>query len=397
MDRTPGGRVHTVKVEDLPPFGTPICYENSFPAIQRAMVRDGAAFFVLTTNNASYEMTAASRQHLAMSRLRAVETGRWMIHAAVSGISAIVAPDGSIVSQSGLFEPATTRHQIVASTARTLYAQLGDWVVWASLALCVGLVLTPRRPSARRVALEPLEESPRTLVILPTYEEAATIGAVLDGLLALEPLVDILVVDDASADGTADIVRTRSSADPRVRLLQRGRKAGLASAYLEAFRVALAERFALIVEMDADLSHLPEQLPRLLAAARDHHLVIGSRYVPGGSVTNWSRARLALSRAGNLYARLCLGSPLHDATSGYRVYRRDLLERLLQDPIGSEGYGFQIELAYRAWRSGHGVAEVPITFREREHGRSKISRRIVFEALWLVTVSGLRDRLQPSQ
>jgi dolichol-phosphate mannosyltransferase len=230
--------------------------------------------------------------------------------------------------------------------------------------------------------------------VLPTYEERATIGRVLDGLLSLPERVDVLVVDDASPDGTAEIVREAAAADPRVRLLERPGKAGLASAYLSGFELALAEGYDLIVEMDADLSHRPEQLPALLAAAREHDLVIGSRYIPGGGVRNWSRARLALSRAGNRYARLLLGLPVRDATSGFRVYRRELLRRLLAEPVRSDGYGFQIELAYRAWRLGASVGEAPITFHEREHGRSKISRRIVFEALALVARWGLRDRLR---
>jgi glycosyltransferase involved in cell wall biosynthesis len=148
-----------------------------------------------------------------------------------------------------------------------------------------------------------------------------------------------------------------------------------------------------VVEMDADLSHRPEELSRLLESARSHDLVIGSRYVPGGTVTNWSKARLALSRAGNAYARLALGLPVADATSGFRAFRRPLLEALVADGIRSEGYAFQIELAYRAWRGGYSVSEVPITFREREHGTSKISRRIVAEALLKVTGWALRDRL----
>ena len=206
----------------------------------------------------------------------------------------------------------------------------------------------------------------------------------LDGLLALDRSVEMLVVDDGSPDGTGDArPRERAAAEPRVRLLERAREdGGLASAYLEGFRRALDEGYDLVVEMDSDLSHLPEQLPRLLEAARAHHLVIGSRYVPGGSVTNWSRARLALSRGGNLYARRSLGFPLHDATSGFRVYRRDAPRATSwRRPFRSDGYGFQIELAYRAWRDGYDVGEAPITFREREHGHSKISRRIVVEAL----------------
>jgi dolichol-phosphate mannosyltransferase len=177
-------------------------------------------------------------------------------------------------------------------------------------------------------------------------------------------------------------------------LQQRPEKSGLASAYLGGFRVGIDEGFDLVVEMDSDLSHDPIELPRLLAGARDHDLTVGSRYVPGGSVTNWSRARVALSRAGNTYARIMLAIPIRDATSGYRVYRREMLERLIADPVTADGYGFQIELVHRAWRLGYDVGEVPITFREREHGHSKISRGIVVEALWKVTIWGLRDRLR---
>ena len=153
------------------------------------------------------------------------------------------------------------------------------------------------------------------------------------------------------------------------------------------------KRYDLVVEMDADLSHDPAELPGLLSAAHGFHLVVGSRYVPGGSVTNWSRTRVALSRAGNAYARRWLGLPLHDATSGFRVFHRELLAHLTADPIRSDGYGFQIELVLRAWDAGYSLGEVPITFRERQHGHSKISRKIVIEALWLVTLWGARMRL----
>jgi glycosyltransferase involved in cell wall biosynthesis len=206
-----------------------------------------------------------------------------------------------------------------------------------------------------------------------------------------------VVVDDGSPDGTGAVVLERAHAEPRLRLIERPAKSGLASAYLDGFRLALRESYDLVVEMDSDLSHLPEELPRLLAAAGRHDLTIGSRYVAGGSVTNWSRVRVALSRAGNRYARFCLGVPMQDTTSGFRVYRRPLLAHLMEDPVRSDGYGFQIELAYRAWNDGYDVGEVPITFREREHGHSKISRRIVAEALWLVTVWGLRARFRPDR
>ena len=177
--------------------------------------------------------------------------------------------------------------------------------------------------------------------------------------------------------------------------MERPRKSGLASAYAVGFERAIGGGYDLAVEMDSDLSHRPEELPRLLEAVERHHLVIGSRYIPGGSVTNWSRARVALSRAGNLYARFCLGFDVHDATSGFRVYRREALEEITATPITSDGYGFQIELVYRAWNLGLSVGEAPISFREREHGQSKISRRIVVEALWLVTRWGLGARFRP--
>ena len=308
---------------------------------------------------------------------------------------AVLDERGDVVDSRGLFEPATMRAMVRASDRRTVFTRLGDWVPWGSMILVVGLIALPR--SRRRQLREPgpLAARPRTLVILPTYNERATIGAVLDGLTATGTGLDILVVDDGSPDGTSEIVRERSEGDPHIRLVERPRKSGLASAYAVGFRRAIAEGYDLAVEMDSDLSHRPQELPRLLEAAQRRHLVIGSRYVPGGSVTNWSRARVALSKAGNLYARFCLGFDLHDATSGFRVYRREALEEITATPVTSDGYGFQIELVYRAWNLGLSVGEMPISFREREHGQSKISRRIVVEALWLVTLWGLRARFRP--
>jgi glycosyltransferase involved in cell wall biosynthesis len=205
--------------------------------------------------------------------------------------------------------------------------------------------------------------------------------------------VDVLVVDDSSPDGTARIVREVMAEEPRVRLHERPAKSGLAGAYLDGFRLALDEGYDLIVEMDSDLSHDPTELGGLLEAARaDRDLVVGSRYIPGGSVTNWGLSRVALSRGGNLYVRLLLGLPIKDATSGYRVYRNEPLRDLVAEPFHADGYGFQVELVMRAWLRGWRLGEVPITFREREHGQSKISRRIVIEALWLVARWGVRLR-----
>jgi apolipoprotein N-acyltransferase len=394
IDRTPGERVHTLETPGLPAFGTPICFENSFPAIPRAFVRDGAGFLVVPVNNASYGFTAASAQHEQMSQMRAVETGRWVVDAAVSGISAFIDPRGRVTAQAGLFEPAILRGTIRSSDERTWYVRLGDWLPWVALVFAAMVFAAPRRRRWRRPAPGPLPEGFRTLVILPTYDEAPTIGEVLDGVMAAPEAVDAIVVDDASPDGTGAIVAARAAAEPRIRLRQRAGKSGLASAYLEGFGVGLAEGYDLIVEMDSDLSHDPTELSILLHDAGTHDLTVGSRYIPGGSVTNWSRARLMLSRGGNAYTRVMLGIPLRDATSGFRVYRRDLLACLVDEPFASDGYGFQIELVRRAWRRGFDLGESPISFRERLHGHSKISRRIVVEALWLVTKWGVRDRFR---
>jgi apolipoprotein N-acyltransferase len=395
VDRVPGPGIRNIHVGGLPEFGTPICYENSFPGIDREMVRQGARFLVITINNASYGRTAAAAQHLQMSQMRAVEDGRWVVHGAVSGISAFIDPEGRVVDERGLFEPAVMRHRIRASTRVTPYVRFGDWVPWGSLVLVAGLFAVPR--GRRRPAPDPgpLPESPRVLVVLPTYDERDTIDEVLDGILGLAARLDALVVDDGSPDGTGAMARARAEADPRVRLVERARKSGLASAYAIGFRRGLDEGYDLIVEMDSDLSHRPQELGRLLEAANEHDVVIGSRYIPGGSVTNWSRARVALSKGGNAYARRCLGFHVRDATSGFRVYRREALARVIETPVRSDGYGFQIELVLRAWNAGLSIGEVPITFSERAHGQSKISRHIVVEALALVTIWGLRARLRP--
>jgi apolipoprotein N-acyltransferase len=390
---TPGDRQNLMDVDGLR-FASVICFENSFPSLPRELIAGGADFLVVTTNNASYLRTAASEQHLSMSRLRAVENGRWVIHAAVSGITAFVDPDGGVHEVTGLFEPTIARRVITTSRDRTIYNRFGDWFPLASAVAVAGLLLLPRRRDTARTAAVPLAEPARTLVILPTYNEAETIGDVIGRVLAVAPTVEVLVIDDQSPDGTARLVRELFGSEPRVELLERPRKLGLASAYMTGFRRALAEGHDLVVEMDSDLSHQPEELPALLEGASRFDLTVGSRYVPGGLVTNWGLLRRALSRGGNTYARLALGFPIRDATSGFRAFRRPLLEFLLARPPRSEGYAFQIEMAYRAWYAGFSVGEVPIAFREREHGHSKISRRIVVEALWLVGVWGLRDRLR---
>jgi glycosyltransferase involved in cell wall biosynthesis len=237
----------------------------------------------------------------------------------------------------------------------------------------------------------------RALLVLPTYNEAANIKEVLERALAATPDIDVLVVDDNSPDGTGTIADDIAAADSRVRVMHRPGKGGLGPAYIAGFTDGLARGYDAFIEMDSDLSHDPGDLARFVVAAHDADLVIGSRYVPGGGVTNWSKARLRLSRGGNLYARLLLGFGLTDSTSGYRCYRRGLIETLPLQRIGSEGYTFQIEMAWRAWTMGFRVVEIPIVFAERREGASKMSRRIVFEALWRVVLFALRFRRAPKR
>ena len=232
----------------------------------------------------------------------------------------------------------------------------------------------------------------RVLVVIPTYNEIANLESIIRRLRAAVPEADALVVDDSSPDGTGDLADRLAAVDDAVHVMHRAEKAGLGAAYIAAFRWALAAGYDVAVEMDADGSHAPEELPRLLAALRDADLVIGSRWVPGGEVRNWPRARQVISRGGNLYARLLLRFPVRDATGGFRTYRREVLETLTLDEVASQGYCFQIDLAWKTWREGFRVVEVPITFTEREFGTSKMSRSIVTEALWRVAGWGLTSR-----
>jgi dolichol-phosphate mannosyltransferase len=232
----------------------------------------------------------------------------------------------------------------------------------------------------------------RVLVVIPTYNEAANLEPVLARLRGAVPEADVLVVDDGSPDGTGEVADRAAAADGAVHVLHRAEKAGLGAAYIAGFRWALAAGYDAVVEMDADGSHAPEELPRLLAALRDADLVIGSRWVPGGEVRNWPASRLLLSRGASLYTRVLLRYPVRDATAGYRVYRRTVLEDLKLDEVASQGYCFQIDLGWKTWRSGYRVVEVPITFTERMIGQSKMSRAIVTEALWRVAAWGLSSR-----
>jgi dolichol-phosphate mannosyltransferase len=235
------------------------------------------------------------------------------------------------------------------------------------------------------------------LVVVPTYNERDNLELIADRLRVAVPAAHLLVVDDNSPDGTGKLADELADRDDHVHVLHRSSKNGLGAAYVAGFGWAKEHGYDVVVEMDADGSHAPEQLPRLLAALENADLVLGSRYVPGGEVVNWPRSREVLSRGGNLYTRIMLRLPLKDATGGYRAYRRAVLDALPLGKISSQGYCFQVDLAWQTWRRGYRVVEVPITYVERERGESKMSRKIVAEALWRVTVWGLRSRQHERQ
>lgn len=237
----------------------------------------------------------------------------------------------------------------------------------------------------------------RVVMVIPTYNEADNLAWIVGRLRDAEPDVDVLVVDDNSPDGTGRLADELAAADPHVRVVHRTAKEGLGAAYLHGFRVALDAAYDVIGEMDADGSHQPEQLHRLLDALRDADLVIGSRYVPGGSVVNWPLSRQILSRGGNLYVRLLLGLKVRDATAGYRVFRRGTLEAIDLDRVQSTGYVFQTDLAHRTARAGLRIAEVPIEFVERVRGDSKMSGDVATESLRRITRWGLQQRREQAR
>ncbi len=246
-------------------------------------------------------------------------------------------------------------------------------------------------------ALESAPSGP-VWVILPTYNEAGNIEAMVE---AIEPKLSeqdrVLVVDDNSPDGTGRIADRLAADHPRVEVLHRPGKEGLGPAYIAGFRRALAGGAGLIVQMDADFSHDPAYLPRLIAASALADLVLGSRYVPGGAITEWGSLRRLISRGGSLYSRTVLGVPVRDLTGGFKCFRRPVLEAIDLDSVAASGYSFQVEMTYRALKAGFEVLEVPITFRERETGDSKMSSSIVIEAAWRVPairLSTLRRRLR---
>jgi dolichol-phosphate mannosyltransferase len=245
--------------------------------------------------------------------------------------------------------------------------------------------------------MESAEQRPgRGLVVIPTFNEAENIPRLIPDILGRDPRLDVLVVDDGSPDGTATLVREMQHANPRVHLIVRPGKMGLGTAYVEGFRYALRSGYDLVFEMDADYSHDPAEVPNFLRAAETADLVIGSRYMNGVRVLNWPMRRLLLSYFANLYTRMMIGLPIHDATGGFKCYRREVLAATNLDRIRSNGYAFQIEMSFKAWKKGFRLVEIPIVFLDRRSGDSKMSRTIMYEAffmLWKLRLQSLLNRL----
>lgn len=224
----------------------------------------------------------------------------------------------------------------------------------------------------------------RVLVVVPTYNELMNLPHLVPAVLSQDPRVHILVVDDNSPDGTGALANRLSEIEPRVNVLHRPNKEGLGKAYIAGFRWALERDYEVIFEMDADFSHDPDRMGDFLRAIQDSDLVLGSRYVKGVNVINWPISRLLLSLGANLYARVVTGLPLTDATGGYKAFRRHVLEAIDLDKVRSNGYAFQIEMSFIAWKKGFRLKEIPIVFTDRMEGQSKMNKRIVREAIWMV-------------
>ncbi len=225
---------------------------------------------------------------------------------------------------------------------------------------------------------------PRALVCVPTYNERDNLPQIVPRILAADPRLDVLVIDDGSPDGTGDIADRLAADEPRVQVLHRQAKEGLGRAYLAGFRWAVERDYAQVIEMDADFSHDPKFLSDLLRAIEQADLVLGSRYASGVNVINWPMSRLLLSWFANKYVRWITGLPLTDATGGFKCFRREVLEAIPLDRVRSNGYAFQIEMSFRAWKKGFRLAEIPIVFVDRVEGQSKMNQRIVREAVWMV-------------
>ncbi len=231
----------------------------------------------------------------------------------------------------------------------------------------------------------------RVLVVVPTYNEIKNLPQIVPEILRQDPRIEVLVVDDGSPDGTGELADRMGEEDPRIHCLHRTKKEGLGKAYLAGFKWALARDYDFIFEMDADFSHDPKYLPGFLRAVEDADLVIGSRYKTGVNVINWPMSRLLLSYGANIYARWITGLPLTDSTGGFKCFRRSVLATLELDRVESNGYSFQIEMSFRAWKQGFRLKEIPIVFVDRVEGQSKMNKKIVREAIWMVWWIRLRS------
>ena len=237
---------------------------------------------------------------------------------------------------------------------------------------------------------------PKSLIIIPTFNEAENIPRLIPAVLGQAPNVDVLIVDDNSPDGTAGLVRDMMSADSRIHLLERPGKMGLGTAYVKGFRFAIEHGYDYVFEMDADFSHSPKEIPNFLKKIQECDLVLGSRYIHGVRVLNWPMRRLLLSYSANVYTQILTGLPVRDATGGFKCFRRAVLEAIDLDKVKSNGYAFQIEMSFKAWKKGFRISEIPIIFLDRRSGVSKMSRKIVYEAifmLWTLRLRSLFNRL----
>jgi dolichol-phosphate mannosyltransferase len=233
----------------------------------------------------------------------------------------------------------------------------------------------------------------KTLVIIPTYNESENIEKIVPLVMEKEASIHVLIVDDNSPDGTGRIADEMAKKDGRVSVIHREKKSGLGTAYIAGFRFALEKGYDLIFEMDCDFSHDPKYVPHFLKAVQEADLVLGSRYIDGVNVINWPMSRLLLSYYANAYSRLVTGLPVKDATGGFKCFRREVLEAIDLDRVKSNGYSFQIEMSFRAWKKGFKIKEIPIVFEDRKVGQSKMSKKIVREAVWMVWKLRLRSLL----
>lgn len=378
-------------------LGDLICFEIGIDEIGHDLVLGGANIIVSQANNADFGHTDQAFQQEALVRLQAITTGRAVVHASTVATTEIVGPHGKVLARTSPFTADWAAASIPLRKGITPAMRFFGWVDWLALAAAIAgalilldlqiLKILKRRPrelAATQSSIEP-GLAAKTLVIMPTYNETESLERVANHLLATVPEVSLLIVDDNSPDGTGQLADKLAASNARVSVLHRQQKNGLGPAYLAGFAWGFERGFEYLVEMDADGSHRAEDLTQMLAQAEQNDLVIGSRWVPGGKIVNWPLTRQLISRGGNFYARTMLGAPIRDITAGFRVYRAAFLKSLDLTSVASAGYSFQVEMAWRSLQAKGRIVEVPITFVERESGYSKMSKRIVFEALARVT------------